>query len=309
MTPIARVLARRKARLSPAIGCGLIALAAAAVPRPLAAQDRLVNYSAPPTDDILSAADPQLRDECSRAPEVAAARWDANNAKITARVAVAERLATMSELKRNLLIRQINLAIASDDPASAEMQRALDLLVDPQTHDPRDAMGQERVRAYLAEARQAADGSREAWLAAMHACLAHAAVPAAPPPPGDGSWTGSYVSRSYPTTFNFTGGGSTLSASFEGRFGDSHNKGRIYNCRPTPDAGFDCEYTYQHEDAGKKGEVSGNIHYTHSSRCTIEETSSVITKAEFRTLDGSPATSPSMYVGARSSNTYDRQGC
>jgi hypothetical protein len=129
------------------------------------------------------------------------------------------------------------------------------------------------------------------------------------PGSGDGSWSGTYVSRAYTTTFQFTGGGSSLSATFDGRFSDVHNSGSISNCTPSADGGFDCTYKYRHEDAQKTGDISGRMHLTHPDRCTIVEGASEITAVELTSRDGSPATSPSLFVGARGGNTYDRQGC
>ena len=71
--------------------------------------------------------------------------------------------------------------------------------------------------------------------------------------------------------------------------------------------GFDCDYTYHHEDAGKTGEVHGKTHLNRNG-CQIFEKSK-ITAVELKTLDGKPATSPSLYVGAEGSNTYNKQGC
>jgi hypothetical protein len=122
-----------------------------------------------------------------------------------------------------------------------------------------------------------------------------------------GPWTGTYITDNFPTTFQFSGGGSSLSASFDGQNGDSHNVGSL-SCRPASGDAFDCDYRYHHEDSGKTGEVNGTMHLTRTDPCTLSEQSRV-TAVDLHTLDGQPATSPSMYVGAEGSNTYHKQGC
>ena len=289
-------------------------------PAPLAAQPPMPDYSLPPDSGRFMSADPAVVARCVHQVRMAGVRWDAYNDALNQRIAVARRLPVMSELERSVAIRQISLAIETDSRDKVELQRALDLLLDARARDA-GAYGAGLRREYLEEMRRKVEDARESWHAGMMDCIATATaaastpgqqvvVPVGPAAPGDGSWSGTYVSRAYPTTFNFTGGGSALSATFDGRFSDTHNNGAITNCRRGADGGFDCDYTYRHEDSQKTGQVSGRMHLTHADRCTITEGESVITAVELKSLDGSPATSPSLYVGARGGgNTYDRQGC
>lgn len=288
---------------------------------PLAAQ-LPADYSQQPDPGQLIGGTPERMARCVHQVRMGGIRWDAYNQQLAARIDFAERLPTMSEMERSAIIRRLNLAIASEGGDMAEMQRTLDLLLNPSARQS-GGYGAQLLHDYVEESRRRVEDARERWRTGMAECVTNAimadynaahpqpaAVPIGPAAPGDGSWSGTYLSRSYPTTFRFTGGGNALSATFDGRFSDTHNNGSIGNCRPAADGGFDCVYTYRHEDSQKAGQVSGTVHYAHPSRCTIEESNSVVTAVDLKSLDGTPATSPSLYVGARfGGNTFDRQGC
>ena len=292
----------------------------AAVAGAAAAQPAMPDYSQQPYASGLPGGTPEIVARCVHQVRMAGVRWDAYNAALNDRIVVARSLPTLSDADRAMVTRKINLAIASESPDKAEMQRALDLVLNPATRNP-DSYGRSLLNGYVEEMRAQVEEARRQWRARMAECVATAASAArtpstlnvflsGPAAPGDGSWTGTYVSRSYPTTFHFTGGGTALSATFDGRFSDTHNSGSIGNCRRAADGGFDCDYSYRHEDSQKAGQVSGRVHYTHNGRCTIEESGSVVTAVDLKSLDGTPATSPSLYVGARfGGNTLDRQGC
>jgi hypothetical protein len=301
---------------------GALALMTASLaPPPLAAQPP-PDYSLQPNPGDLIGGTPEVVARCVHQVRMEGVRWDAYNETLNARIAFARRLPAMSEIERSLEIRRLNLAILSESPDRAERQRQLDLLLDARARDPA-SHGASLLRDYVEEMRGHVEDARRHWRSSMAECVSMAwnatarpqpagpaLSPAGAPAPGDGSWTGTYVSRAYPTIFQFTGGGATLSATFDGRFSDVHNAGRLGNCRASADGGFDCDYKYRHEDAQKTGDVSGRMHLTHRSRCMIEEGDSVITAVDLKALDGSPATSPSLYVGAKGGgNTYDRQGC
>ncbi len=125
-------------------------------------------------------------------------------------------------------------------------------------------------------------------------------------PFGAGGWEGTWTSAAPPATYHFSGNGAGVSAIFESVFSDVHRSGAYTGCTPRGD-GIDCSYQYNHQDAGKSGQVYGVDHLVLAG-CTIY-VKGHINFVNLISLDGKPATSASMFPGAESINTYKKQGC
>jgi hypothetical protein len=141
-------------------------------------------------------------------------------------------------------------------------------------------------------------------------------APPPPPPPPTGpppattvnaapNWAGTWVG-SYNYTLNISGGGSSISASFQYQQVGASGSGQWSNCRVTGNTA-ECDYTAQHDDVTKSGSRRGKLKFTLNGDTMTGTLYEDEPKWTYKGDRNASNVSSAMYKGAQFQMTFKRQ--